>query len=275
MSAPEYQQCRMLGKMVPLGSIFSLTKEYQLDPIHILKGTLDLASFSKRMKGDADSLPERYVPCAYSSRRTMAAFLSHFESTYGSVHLDRLLRHLQVNESVFLKLNDRINILFAMDLAHYLEGLKVSDSLFNEIGIESITATRSSDLGIFCRSARTVDELFERYFHGVPKYLEINGIHTLSRLRGNRCTFEVKSNPDVCDGLGIKKIGHAKLCRVREGISSAVTRYLDLPNAVVREKSCAFHGHAACTFEMDLELPVAAYQKKVKLLGANVLEWSH
>ena len=109
----------------------------------------------------------------------------------------------------------------------------------------------------------------------ICEYLEKNGIHPLSLLKNNRCTFEVASNPDVCDGLGIQKIGHPKLCRVREGISSAITRYLKLPHAVVKEKTCAFHGHAACTFEMDLEIPMLAYQKKVNSLGANVLEWHH
>jgi hypothetical protein len=225
-----------------------------LTPEAIVSGKIDFKAVSKRQEGYAAYLPERYSTAAHSKVRTSSYLLDYVEIFFGWRVRNRILRHLQLNESVFANLDRPISVNLPTDLCAHLNsmGLKLPD--FYEIGKYSVVSNSNGAVGGLFRKLKSPDIAYEKCFTEIiGKYYDENFLYSLKSVNKSRCVLEVRPRPQVIEELSGKLPGSKATCASRGGGFASIVCYLDAPEAVVNETTCIHRGDQKCTYIIDFE----------------------
>jgi hypothetical protein len=231
-----------------------------LTPEAIISGNIDFKTVAKRQNGHASFLPERYSVSAHSKIRTSSHLLDYIEIFHGWRARSRILRHFQLNESIFANLDREISIQFLADLCAHLSSMGIGLSDFYEIGKYSVVSNSNNAVGDLFRKTKDPKTAYEKCFTEIiGSYYDKNSIYTLKKLARFSCVLEAKPHPLVMDELREKNPGSAAACTSRGGGFASIMCYIGAPESVVKETTCIHRGDAFCTYEINFENAARTY----------------
>jgi hypothetical protein len=255
ISTNNYQQ--QLGQpeiLINDRSLENLAEMIDLTPENIVSGNIDFKTVAKRHAGYSTYLPEKYSRFAYSKIRTSSYLLDYVEMVYGWKTRRSILRHFQLNESIFSDLDKQISVQFISDLCLHLtqKGLVLPE--FYSIGKYSTISNRNSAVGSLFRELGRPRVAYEKCFtEFIGKYYDQNFVYTLMSLKGTTCVLEARPHQRVLDELHVSTIGNAATCASRGGTFASIMGYLGAADADVIESSCIHKGDAHCIYVIDFE----------------------
>jgi hypothetical protein len=225
-----------------------------LTPEAIISGNIDFKVIAKRQKGYATFLPERYFVAAHSKIRTSSHLLDYIEIFHGWRVRSRILRHFQLNESVFANLDRAISVSFPTDLYGHLSSMGLRHSDFYEMGKYSLVSNSRSKVGEMFRATKTPKSAYEKCFvELIGQYYDQNFIYSLKKMDQTTCTVSARFHPQVLDEMHVSSIGNGAACSSRGGTFASIMGYIGASDADVTETTCVHRGDQECTYVIDFE----------------------
>lgn len=264
LTPSRYAELREGSHKLELASLLSLCEYTHLGIEAFLKGKYDLKIVSERFSGQQNLLPERYQVAAFSKRRTALYFLDYIEEKHGWRWRNRVLRNLQVSESVFSEPDAPINVQFLTDMMTYLKDQRFHDREFFQVGLHSRIVNQNAPWALALGRFKDPAQAYESLILDLMSQVERNSTYEITQLHEGHCRVESRSIDAVAESLGVKYIGSYEGCRQRAGALACVPGYLHLPYAHVQETLCQHRGDTVCRFEVDFTLALRALRSRGK-----------
>ncbi len=229
--------------------IEALSEELEITTEAIRSGALDYRTLAQRQAGNATCLPEKYAVGAHSKVRTSSHILDYIEIHHGWRARNQILRHFQLNESIFANPETKISIRFLAELWTYLHSKGVTIKEFHQIGKYSVISNINNPVGQHFRKLPNPKAAYESLITEIVHlHYDKNFTYSLKKLEKTNCVIEAKPNPMVLDELKNSFIGNIGTCASRGGTISSLLGYLDLPDANVIETTCVHRGDPQCRY---------------------------
>ncbi|MEO5971482.1 MAG: hypothetical protein ABIQ95_16280 [Bdellovibrionia bacterium] len=252
----DYDQVLSGERAVSSSLISRLAEQLDLCPNNILSGKIDFKALSAHFSGNPTLLPERYAFAALSRRRTSIHLLNTIELNYGWRTRERIIRQLQVNESILSSPDAPISMRFPLDLFEIIQTLDRRKNVIFEMGRGYVSTNYYSKLGELYRGLSSPKKLYERTFPYLASiYYETNTIYRLMKLSDSHCVIEATPNPQLIEAFKTKFIGSLGACQQKLGAFASLPLYHSLPLAKIHETACIHKGDPSCLFHVDFEIP--------------------
>lgn len=251
----------------PLSAVEAVAEALDLDPERILAGEVDIHALLAHRGGSVCHLPQRYERAAFSRLRTSSHLLDYVELHFGWRARQRILNRFQITDSLFLSKDHQINIRFLSDVCDLLHHSGVSFEQLRRMGMHSTIANYHSPLGeIFRQHPDPMDLWQTAVFELGHRYYDRNFIYRIDSLTRDELRLEAAPNPEVQEALDTRYIGSPAVCASKSGTIAALTTYVGLPSAPIRETRCIHRGDPVCFFVLDLQ-PVYEAYRRTSLFG--------
>jgi hypothetical protein len=248
----EYNRVLSGEHAVSSSLISRLAEQLDLCPNNILSGKIDFKALSAHFSGNPTLLPEKYAFAALSKRRTSIHLLNTIELNYGWRTRERVIRQLQVNESILSSPDAPISMRFPLDLFEIIQGLDPRKNIIFEMGQGYVSTNFYSKLGEIYRGLSSPKKLYERTFPDLASiYYETNTIYRLMKLSEYHCVVEATPNPQLIEAFKTKRIGSLGACQQKLGAFASLPLYQSLPLAKIHETACIHKGDPSCLFYVD------------------------
>lgn len=244
---------------LPSASLETLAEALDLDPERILAGQVDVKTLLAHRRGNICRIPTRYRKGAQSRIRTSVHLLDFVELHHGWRARQLILNRFQVTDSLFLSLDNQINILFLSDICGYLHECNISLERLQRMGMHSSIANYHSPLGDLFRQYNDPVEMWQAAVLDIGhKYYDRNFIYRIESLSRDELRLSAEPNPEVQDALRTHILGRVEVCASKAGLISAFTTYIGFSSAPIRETRCIHRGDASCLFVLDLRTVYAS-----------------
>ncbi|MBC7397767.1 MAG: hypothetical protein H7333_10025 [Bdellovibrionales bacterium] len=209
---------------------------------------------AQRFGGDsANAIPEKYLLNANSKRRTVSNILDFVEKSMGYGRRAQILRHFQLNESIFLKPNDPIHLNLTLDIAGYLHQINKNDFLLYKMGTYSVLQYRNTAVTSSLAESTGEVETYERMFCDiVPRFLEKNFRWEIFRVKDSRMILNGHPDEALLREIRAHPEKHRLACVIRSGFLGGMTAYTGAPVRRVMKSHCVSSGHAFCRYHVQL-----------------------
>jgi len=263
LSDREFEKFRSTKKNLPMTKVFSLAERLDLGFSSIATGKIDYQALSQHYFGNKEFLPERYATAALGRRRTTLCVLNYIEEMFGWQERLNVLRHFQLNETLFANIDANINFLFASDLCDYLFRYRLSESALSQIGIQTFQSINFSKARKELGDCNSVAELYEKMcLDFAPKHLEQNFIYKFSRTGPTRCLLSATPNPILEEAFKSKIIGNPATSFLRLGVVASFSTLFGLPPADVKHVSSIYQGDSEILYEIDFSLAHSVFEQR-------------
>lgn len=227
----------------------------------ILKNNIDYNAVYRQFTGKSPSLPERYEVSHGSRIRTARNALNYLTDTGFGELREALIKHTQLNEAILGDIERPVGLNLMVDIWDYLRGEGFNEHDFHSIGLYTSRTSRNRVRPLFA-DARSVFELFVRFFEYLPRYFDSNCDYQIIKTSETTFVLFSSTREQVADELKVRQVGSQEGCHVRAGVFASVPAYLGLPFSKVRETKCVHRKDDYCKFEFDFEYAHAVFRSQ-------------
>ena len=239
------------SKEPSLVELSAFAESLELDMERLFEQSLDLNLLCRRLNDGKDSLPERYIPGAFSRVRTSRTLLDFIEFYFGWRMRQKVLNHLNMNEAAIANPERFINVQFFMDICKTMKGFGYSDDILRRMGEFSIYSNRGGVVDRMFSDCPTPREVYEKVVPVLGTCFEKNHRYRILNLGENHCTMEALVQEELLDALKVSKIGSLEGCLTRGGVGASFALYAGPYQTSVKELECIHAGSHRCVFRLE------------------------
>lgn len=247
----------------PTTAIVHLLGSLHLSMDRFLDRSIDFTVLKGNVGHHVEVVPQRYLPAAFSRRRTSHALLSFILTHFGAYKFIECLKHFQVRESIFENPDNPINVLMASDLCDYLsKQLKSKDALF-KVGQLSHLIPANSVFKRILGNQYSPSESYGKIIEELMDLFDKNCLYRLKYLSETECTVSMKPNLEVVELLKAPIPWSRASCSYRMGVISSFPGFSGWPLSSAREESCLHNGDSECSYSFQFEKAASVFKTQI------------
>lgn len=233
-------------------NINSLSQFLGINPDSLLLGTYPQSLVRDRIFIGPQVLPERYSDHASSFVRSSAHIIEYLSLRYGRHFTDKVLLGLNIHPLLFENLDNRINILFFIDLLNQLKHHGLTTQDISSLACFIFLRVQNTDIGVRFSKAATYQESYEVLAGAMPRF-EVNFDYDFEI---DRKRLRIVAKPSEGERFFCKKSEKdlALLFAYRKVAFGWFPILSDLAPLNLQVKSCFLAGQRQTVYEANLDV---------------------
>ena len=251
LSHKEWRNISEGEKEPSLIALSSFAESIDVDIEKVFHQNLDLDLLIRRNTNGVDSLPEHYIPGAFSRVRTSKTLLDFIEFYFGWRMRQKVLSTLNMNEAAIADSERYINVNFFRDICDTMKSFDYNDEILRRMGEFSVYSNRSGVVGKMFEDCSTPRAVYEKAIPVLGTYFEKNHHYRILDISDHHCTMESRVHEQLAEELKTSKVGSVHMCTAREGVGSSFVLYAGAYRTTVTKLECIHTGSDRCVCRFE------------------------
>lgn len=241
--------------------LHNLSQYLHIDDDSIVSGNLEYSLVRQRIFSSDLALPKRYQECAFSFTRSTAHIIKYLQVSRGQHFSDRIVQNLNVNPRLFESLDNKISILFFIDLMRILVAEpSVTKDEFDFLSSTIFLTLSETSLGHQFKEQSTYYDCYRVLVENLHLF-DNNFIYT-PQLNKNSFVFIARLNHERIGPLNLKPENIQHILQYKKRLIGWFPYLSNLAPLTVCERRCITRGDA--WIEQVVEFP--REERHLKLL---------
>jgi hypothetical protein len=243
VSTREFEALRAHKKSISTHSLLELSRKLNVHVAKIYTGDIDLEILQKRLRGDLESIPTKYLQDAYSKTRTSINILDFLDDHFGRHYKQGAIEYFQMSDAIFGNPNREISLLFLSELCEYLAKYRgMTDEMFYQMGQFSYFSNKDTELGKILSQCKNKFDVFDLAQNQLSHMYDKNFRYEYSQISSSFSVTKAFALHPNCTGNKWTAIAKA-------GVISSLPLYCEEPSVKVEvvksiaqnDKYCEYH----------------------------------
>ncbi len=215
----------------------------------MLDESLDISLFRKRFMHQQMALPEVYAANSFSYVRSSAHILRYLRLLYGQKFVDELLIQMQIHPCYFENFENRINLLFFVDLLNTCKKLGFTNKDIQQLSRNLFLSVENTSIHTLFKNCRNYEEVFQA-IEASTRFFDDNFEYKFS-ISKNGFELKCKLNESLTTDFQNYKEKTDALFFYRSKLFGSMPLLCGYDSIQIDVKSCISRGDRFCHYRAD------------------------